>query len=447
MQYNTILLVFDTLRKDFIYPYNPSMDSPAIREIVADSTVFPNAISPASWTPPAHASIFTGKYPSKSGIHEDLKEVADFSFLVDNYPGKTLGEIFSEYGYNTYKYSQNGLIGGDTGYSRGFNVNVYTPNPFQDYYTKLLDNYNFITSRWGYSSGEVFRSVLKNRDALEFSKRFIRLKRDTSWLKKANKADKGGMATIENIGHQELEEPFFMFVNLMDMHDPHDNVSLNLNWQDSVFGSIQNQESMKRSITESYAKAASSIDQIVCGLLRTLKAKGYLDNTVIAITSDHGQSIFEERGYYGHGNFLLDSIIDVPLIVKIPGNMRVKVNSGYQSTSGLYDFLPQIAMEGVNYDSLTSEVCFSESYGTIDKNVSKYKNKPGFQDLYGKINTVRKAVYKNGFKLVLDLTNGLIEEVKKDGKIISADENRQEIRELMEEIKTFSWNEELNYPF
>ena len=445
MEFNTILIVFDTLRKDSIFPYNPTINTPVLKKFVEDSTVFPNPISPASWTPPAHGSIFTGKYPSKSGIHEDLVTVADFSYLMDNYSGKTLSELFSEKGYNTYKFSQNGLIGSDTGFSRGFDFNEYTPNYFQDHYTSMLDNYNYITSRWGYSKGQVFMSALRKWDLLDLSKRYLDLKKETNFLMSADKSDKGGIATIEKISSYKLKEPFFLFINLMDMHDPHDNISMNLNWQDSVFGDIPGDD-MRKKITESYIQSAASLDTIIAKLLTFLKSNGYIDNTVVALTSDHGQSIFEEMGYYGHGNLLLDRIVEVPLIIKVPGKGKIKTDLGYQSTSRLYDFLPQIATENLNYDSITSEICFSESYGTIDKNVAKYKNKTNFQDVYKKINSIRKVIFKDGYKLVLNLSNGTVEEFKKNCRNITTDSNKLEFRQLVEEIKTFSWNEDLCYP-
>ena len=213
----------------------------------------------------------------------------------------------------------------------------------------------------------------------------------------------------------------------MDMHDPHDNNSMNLNWQDSLFGDIPGDD-MRKNITESYLQSAASLDIIIAKLLTFLKSNGYLDNTVIALTSDHGQSIFEEMGYYGHGNLLLDKIIEVPLIIRIPGKAKIKTGLGYQSTSRLYDFLPQIAMENLNYDSITSEICFSESYGTIDKNVTKYKNKSNFKDVYNKVNSVRKVICKDGYKLVLNLSNGTVEEFKKNGRNITTDSNKLEFQ-------------------
>ena len=141
MQHNVILLVLDTLRKDSIYPYNQNLNTPTIKKLIEDSVVFPNAVSPASWTLPAHGSIFTGKYPSKSGIHENLNDIADFSYLMDSYEGKTMSEFFSQNGYNTYSYSQNNLIGGDTGYSRGFHINIHTKSEFEDRNTRMLYNY------------------------------------------------------------------------------------------------------------------------------------------------------------------------------------------------------------------------------------------------------------------------------------------------------------------
>ncbi|WP_393972141.1 sulfatase-like hydrolase/transferase [Oxyplasma meridianum] len=446
MQHNVILLIFDTLRKDSIYPYNPNLNTPAIKKLVEDSVVFPNAVSPASWTPPAHGSIFTGKYPSKSGIHENLQDIADFSYLIDSYSGKTLSEVFSQNGYNTYSYSQNNLVGGDTGFSRGFHVNFYTRNEFDDKNTRLRLNYNKIINDWGTDARSVLKTLFKKRDFLDFSKKYIEMRMDRQWLKKANFADKGGIATIENIRQSKLEEPFFLFVNLMEMHDPHEYKSLKIGWQDSVFGEANELSKFRSTIFGGYEKAATDLDIIISNLLKMLKEKGYLENTIIAITSDHGQSLFEENRYYGHGNLLLDKIIEVPLILKLPETRKFSVGRGYQSTSKIYEFIPQIAMENVNYDVLTNNVCFSESYGSIEKNILKYRNKNNFQAKFDKVNSIRKAVYFDEYKLVVNLTHGQVEEFKRNGKPVQINENRNKYLEMISEIETFSWNEDLIFP-
>lgn len=446
MQRNVVFLVFDTLRKDSLYPYNLNLDTPAISKFAQESIIFPNAISPASWTLPAHGSFFTGKYPSKSGIREDLNDLSDFSYLMDTYDGRTLSEIFLRSGYNTYNFSQNGLIGEDTGYSRGFQINKYTKNDFQERNTRLLHNFNKISTKWGGEPLSILKSIVNNKNPIEFCKSYVELKRDTNWFKENDMTDKGGLLTIENIENQRLQEPFFLFINLMEMHDPHDYLSLKISWQDSVFGRSDRLSKFGAEIYQSYLRTTLVLDRIVGKLLSILTRQNLLENTLIVLTSDHGQSFFEEKNYYGHGNFLLDKIIEIPLIVRLPNSKKFSVNEGYQSTCGLYETIPQIAIEDVNFDNITSELCFSEVYGSMDKEISKYSNTKDFQQKYNKLNTVKKAVYKDGYKLVLELTNGGIEEFKKNGENVSTDSEKEKFKELVDEINTFSWNENLVYP-
>jgi arylsulfatase A-like enzyme len=446
MQKNVVFLVFDTLRKDSLYPYNLNLETPAINKLVQESIIFPSAISPASWTLPVHGSFFTGKYPSKSGIREDLNDLSDFSYLIDSYNGRTLSEIFLRGGYNTYSFSQNGLIGEDTGYSRGFQINKYTKNEFQERNTRLLYNFNKISTKWGSEPLSILKSIVNNKNPIDFGKTYVELKKDTNWFKKNDMTDKGGQLTIENIERQNLQEPFFLFINLMEMHDPHDYASLKMSWQDSVFGKTDQLSKFRSKIYQSYLKTALVLDKIISKLISVLKRLQFLENTLIILTSDHGQSLFEERNYYGHGNFLLDKIIEVPLILRLPNSKKFSINKGYQSTCGLYETIPQIAIEDVNFDNITSEICFSEVYGSMDKKISKYSNTKNFQQKFNKLNTVKKAVYKDGYKLVLDLTNGKIEELKKNGENASLELEKTKVNELVDEINTFSWNENLVYP-
>ncbi len=68
-------------------------------------------------------------------------------------------------------------------------------------------------------------------------------------------------------------------------------------------------------------------DEYVGRLVANLEAAGVLDETVIAITADHGTAIFE-HGLKGHRNSLFDELIRVPLVIRyparIPGETRVR---------------------------------------------------------------------------------------------------------------------------
>src|SRR5690606_21279937 len=62
---NIILLVLDTHRVERMSMYGYAKDTtPELGRFAEEATVFDWAISPAGWTVPSHASMFTGLYPS-----------------------------------------------------------------------------------------------------------------------------------------------------------------------------------------------------------------------------------------------------------------------------------------------------------------------------------------------------------------------------------------------
>ncbi|KPN29814.1 arylsulfatase [Halolamina pelagica] len=69
---NVLFVVMDTVRKDHLGPYGYHRDTtPGLDEFAEEATVFDNAVAPAPWTLPVHASIFTGMYPSRHGADQE----------------------------------------------------------------------------------------------------------------------------------------------------------------------------------------------------------------------------------------------------------------------------------------------------------------------------------------------------------------------------------------
>lgn len=88
--------------------------TPVINEFARGGTVFEWAISPAAWTVPSHASLFTGLYPT---IHQTQQS---FNTIPSSIP--TLPELLRGGGYETIAFCSNPLVGVlDNGLRRGFN--------------------------------------------------------------------------------------------------------------------------------------------------------------------------------------------------------------------------------------------------------------------------------------------------------------------------------------
>src|SRR5438874_385722 len=112
---NIILIVVDTLRGDHVSCYgHERRTTPHLDALAADATLYTTALSPGAWTPPSHASIFTGTYPSRHGV--------DRSHPYLDGDLTTLPEYLRGRGYRTFGISSNFWISTATHYDRGFDV-------------------------------------------------------------------------------------------------------------------------------------------------------------------------------------------------------------------------------------------------------------------------------------------------------------------------------------
>jgi len=98
---NVIFIVVDTLRRDYAKPLEEELKK---FEFIS----YENAIAPASWTTPSHASIFTGLYPALHGAHE-TKNKKDIEVKFKN-RNSILSLRLQDMGYKTYLLSANPYI-------------------------------------------------------------------------------------------------------------------------------------------------------------------------------------------------------------------------------------------------------------------------------------------------------------------------------------------------
>ena len=438
-QPNIILIVIDTLRADSsVDKISRKPVFKAISDNVSDWNIFYNCIAPSSWTIPSHASIFTGVYPSRNGVIEDINhKIPDYSFLFNAYPGETLTEYLKEQGYNTYSFCQNGLIGKDSAFMRGMDTIVYSKNSFQETYNQMHVTLNKIYDTWGSSPKEAMKKSIRNKDTLSLIKEFYGLKRDSRKLEQMDMKKKGAVELLRNLYNTKLTSPFYLFINLMEMHDPHDKFSFSIGWQDTVFGNNLFKKNDIYKLKQAYSGALLEVDTFLIGLIALLKGKNVYDDTEIIITSDHGQSLFENN-YFGHCNFLYDSIVKVPLFIKLPKNRKIDIQEGYQSSTKIFQFIKQGLEANEFYDSITSEVVFSECNGFFDPIVKKYRNSDNYKELYDKYNVPTKAVFKGSYKLIYDFDKLKIVEFEKNGINVKPEELPREVDSMLNDLSVFA---------
>jgi len=312
---NIVLIVFDALRADRLgcYGYRRPT-SPHIDAIAADALVFDKVISPGAWTVPSHASIFTGLYPSQHGACFGF----DRLWLDDRFV--TLAEALRDRGYQTMALANNPIVSPVTNLAQGFE--------------------RFAIPRdLGYSSRMIMTPFF-----IRFLGRFEFL---APILGRWFIEDAGGHATTELAARwlksRDRSRPFFLFVNYMETHDPYqpriayrrEFVRPNdlprsfwsgfnddsLTWQYALAGNPIYSKDDIAILSGLYDARVREADDHLADLMRLLAAEADLDQTILILTSDHGEGL-GEHGLLGHQFSVFNTIAHVPLIVRWPKALR-----------------------------------------------------------------------------------------------------------------------------
>jgi len=296
---HVVLIVLDTVRADHLKRYGYYRDTmPFLEDWISDSLVAEHAVSPAGWTPPAHASILSGKTVSLHGVHQGLK-----SFVTK--PRKDvvwLPELLSEEGYYCVGVTANQLAlpKRDIGFDR-----VYAPHHREfKHACALIDS------------------------ALPF---FIHISERSQLCLPYLRAD--GIVSIVKRGVPEGDYPLFLFVNFLDAHYPYNPPSealksLGISSDYELFPRYYvKDEDYRRYIVSFPKNKKKTVNDLYDGELRWLDTQlrelltwidSYLGNdTIVIITSDHGEELGED-GRLGHRYGLSQTLLHVPLFVRAP---------------------------------------------------------------------------------------------------------------------------------
>lgn len=310
---NIIVIVVDTLRADHLSAYGYERDtSPFIDSLASEGVRFDNAISPSSWTQPSHASMLTGRY-----TYEHQAETLP---LDDRFP--TIGEALQFKGYRTGAFSANTLFfTRRQGFGRGF-------LRFEDNGHSVLDNflnsslYGFIFDYYGLRKALNYEGVPTRRYAEDINRSVL------DWV------------------DGDADKPFFVFINYFDVHDlytppePYRSKYASVSNPGGLINGFVDRyhpeltPGQLQSEIDAYDGAISYVDDRIKVLFDELDRRGELDNTIVIITSDHGESL-GEHGLLQHSASLYRQEIHVPLIVWGAGIPAGKQIDAPVTTTGL----------------------------------------------------------------------------------------------------------------
>jgi arylsulfatase A-like enzyme len=302
---NIIFIVIDTLRADRLGCYGHSRPtSPNIDRIAREGVLFETAVAPGAWTLPTHASMFSGMYSSKHGAHLE-------HFNLDR-DITTMAEYFSGQGYYTAGFCNNGWVSTNNGFDQGFQSYFQLWKALTIRHTPggLLKQIYF---RNRYRHDRSMLAVL-NRDA-EVTNKFV-----CRWVGK----------------HYGKKYPLFLFINYMDVHGPYmpprtisypflDDSDLGKQYKLHPayfhFNQSKYDENTLAHIRLLYDGGIYYLDHHLGLLFEKLSGMMSLDDTVVVITSDHGESL-GENSMMGHDMSLYNTLVRVPLIIRYPKRFR-----------------------------------------------------------------------------------------------------------------------------
>jgi choline-sulfatase len=268
---NLVVVTIDTLRPDHVRCYGDSKaETPTIDSIAASGVLFENAVTQTPLTPPSHASIFTGLYPT---VHH----VRDTGGFILQPSSLTLATILQRQGWNTAAFISSAVLKKTFGFNQGFSV-------YDDQMPRPGNSRDFLDDPERRAGDTVDRAV--------------------RWLE------------------AQSNKPYFLWVHLYDPHMPYQ--------PPSPF-----KEKYK---DRPYDGEIAYADRELGRLFEVVHKKSPAEKTIVALLSDHGESL-GEHGEYSHGVFLYDATLRIAFLISGPG-----VPSGIRVTqqARTIDFLPTV---------------------------------------------------------------------------------------------------------
>ncbi len=379
---NITIIVLDTLRLD---TFNKLQTGGRRLSELGNFIVLQNCIAPSSWTLPSHASLFTGMYPSEHGAHE-TRTIKALNIEKISLKCRTFVSDLKEMGYKTYAISANPYVHPVYGFNEfdSFKEESYftdlwghaieVPKRLKPLLAKYREKYGGSFFRVGFSMLRDDPALIAETVWLPMTG-FLTLR---NLLKKLNAKviggwpiEKGGSNIVRKVKTMKLNRRFFMFINLMEAHDPYtDSKKTAMSWvtpflKKPVSGKVV--DLWKRLYWKAAQKGYSYAYDIIEGLISR-----FGENQIILLTSDHGQE-FGEHGFIGHGTVLDDEVIKVPMAVMLPKNFRLREGEGYASLVNVRRFL-EAALKGDDsaINQLFSREVVAESFG-VPANISIVK--------------------------------------------------------------------------
>ncbi|UCG51571.1 MAG: sulfatase [Candidatus Latescibacterota bacterium] len=297
---NILLLVIDTLRADYLGCYGcPDQLSENIDQIAHSSILFESAYSASNFTAPAFASLFTSLYPAQHGVYD---------FKIKALPPSPLLELLKSHGY--YRKA---VV--DFGFFKS-----YLGESFDD-----MESLTDLTVNWSTEG-----PLVETQRAIEWLEQhhtepfflFLHLspphtpyRFPKGYYENMMRSDLFAENAAEFRSHETLGP---LFPEPVDDRIPTEQID-RYNQCSRELGRIAVDGNHASFVKYLYSVEVKVVDDLVGAVVNTLRTLGVLDNTIVSLSSDHGEELWD-HGSFSHGaSAMYNEVIRTPWILSVPG--------------------------------------------------------------------------------------------------------------------------------
>jgi arylsulfatase A-like enzyme/tetratricopeptide (TPR) repeat protein len=270
-----VLVTIDTLRADRLGVYgNERVETPRLDRIAREGALAVEAMAHVPLTRPSHVTLFTGRLPAQTGIRDNVSPA-----VVPETP--LLAEVLKGAGFQSAAFVSSVVLEASSGLARGFDT--------------------YAASFEGTSADAQFMSTVQKKGD-------VTTREAVSWL--------------EDASAKAPASRLFLWLHLYDPHDPYE----------------PPEPYASRYADRPYDGEVAFSDELVGRLDDALARLGLRDETLLVVTSDHGEGL-GEHGETLHGFFTYQTTLRIPFLVRGPG---VKPGGRITSTVRLVDVFPTV---------------------------------------------------------------------------------------------------------
>lgn len=380
---NIILISIDTMRADHLgcYGYGGNT-SPNIDEFSKTSVLFEKFFSHSPSTTPSHASMLSSLYVLSHGIRANAP-----GFMLSDHV-RTLSEVLKEHGYKTAAFTGDAWLSQAYGFSRGFdkwsekyrNIPEHLPL-VKEWIKNNRENKFFLFFHfYDVHSPYLYRKELKKMYQNpgftgEIEKLDIKVKKAVK-----NKEDLEKFFAALSDSEKGIAVLYSYTISLLHKRLHAGNVQGVIRKNFAIFSKFYREEWEKipdytkqlQFLIDSYDAGIRKTDMYIGEFFKFLKKSELWDNTLIILTSDHGEEFMENKKL-GHEGNLYDTLLHVPFIIKMPDNSRGKAKRIAVFAESV-DIMPTILDFLGIYPGSVSQMQGKSVLGLIENRTSVHKD-------------------------------------------------------------------------